>query len=540
MKKVTKLIAVVLTVMLVSSLLCGCGGTKMAREEGKYTYWVQLSSSVGQTQKSYSDLLMYQEMQKRTGVEIEFMHPISGSSGSEPFQVLLASTELPDMIEYNWASYPGGADMAVENQVIIALNDYMKECAPNYYSYMEGEKSKDFPLYKLQTISQKGNYYGFKNLNIGTYRGFAGLIVRKDLLEKWGLDIPVTIDDWTNVFKVAKENGIKKPLTGDKILFGIKDAEIFNTAWNVGKDFHLEDDKVVFSIDTPAYKEYVKQMAAWFKAGYVDRDYITNDNETIQGNMTSGTSIAVYGFVGGTIGKLLPAMKDRNAEYDLVACPYPVLNEGDIPWFQEIQAESRQPSIAISYQCGAKNEERYKEAMKFCDYLYSDEGIILKSFGVKGVTYEETTLSDGTTKYEYLITTPEEQKKINANSVEAALYHYFIPANAPGFNQHPDYLEGFYPYEQQKEAIKVWNEHIDEARKHTIPSLTYLSEETERMNKINAEYRDVLDAEISKMITGEASIDNFEKVVSDAKKNGYDELLKIYQTAYDRYISNLK
>ena len=231
MKKVTKLIAVVLTVMLVSSLLCGCGGTKMAREEGKYTYWVQLSSSVGQTQKSYSDLLMYQEMQKRTGVEIEFMHPISGSSGSEPFQVLLASTELPDMIEYNWASYPGGADMAVENQVIIALNDYMEECAPNYYSYMEGEKSKEFPLYKLQTISEKGNYYGFKNLNIGTYRGFAGLIVRKDLLEKWGLDIPVTIDDWTNVFKVAKENGIKKPLTGDKILFGIK-SDIFNQLEN--------------------------------------------------------------------------------------------------------------------------------------------------------------------------------------------------------------------------------------------------------------------------------------------------------------------
>ena len=540
MKKATKILALVLAVVLAAGVLCGCGGSDEAREKGKYTYWVSVNSATSQTVKSYEELLMYQEMEKRTGIEVDFIHPSAGSTGSEAFQILLTSTDMPDMVEYSWKSYPGGADKAIENKVIIALNKYMKESAPNYYSYMEGEKAKENPLYRVQTITEGGNYYGFRNMNIGTYRGFGGLIVRKDLIESWGLKVPVTIDDWTLVLKTAKENGVNKPLTGSSDLFAITGAEMFNTAWKVGKDFYLEGDKVKFGPAQAGYKEYVKQMSEWFKEGYVDKDYLTNESNVVQGNMTNGSSIAMFGFVGGGIGKLLPAMADKDPNYDLAACPYPVLKEGETPIFQEIQAESREPSIAITYNCGKDDEERYKEAMQFCDYLYSDEGIILKSFGVEGVTYKEVKNEDGTTKYEYLITTPEEQEKIGAHSVEAALYHYFIPANAPGFNQHPDYLDGFYPYDQQKDAIKVWNEHIDEARKHIMPALSYTDEEATKSADINTRCRDKLDAAISRIITNEVSIDTYDAVVEEAIKNGYDELLSIHQAAYNRYLANLK
>ena len=216
MKKATKILALILTVVLAAGVLCGCGGSDKAKEKGKYTYWVSVNSATSQTIKSYEELLMYQEMEKRTGIEVDFIHPSAGSTGSEAFQILLTSTDMPDMVEYSWKSYPGGADKAIENKVIIALNKYMKESAPNYYSYMEGEKAKENPLYRVQTITEGGNYYGFRNMNIGTYRGFGGLIVRKDLIESWGLKVPVTIDDWTLVLKTAKENGVNKPLTGSR------------------------------------------------------------------------------------------------------------------------------------------------------------------------------------------------------------------------------------------------------------------------------------------------------------------------------------
>ena len=107
-------------------------------------------------------------------------------------------------------------------------------------------------------------------------------------------------------------------------------------------------------------------------------------------------------------------------------------------------------------------------------------------------------------------------------------------ANTPGLNQHPDYLNGFYPFEQQKDAINVWNKHIDEARKHVYPTVNYTPEEATEIANITAMGKDNLNAGISNIILGKASIDTYEDVIKEAKKAGYDKYLKIQQAAYDR------
>lgn len=547
MKKISRIFALLLTLAMIAGALCGCGGNKLSREHGKYTYWATLDSQVQQTQSSYKDMLMYQELSKRTGVEVDFIHPTAGSTGSEAFQILLTSSDMPDMIEYSWKNYPGGADGAIDNKVIISLNKYLKDYAPNYYDYMEGEKGKaNDGLYKTHAMTQGGNYYGFSTLAIGTYRGFSGLFIRKDLLDKWGLEVPVTIDDWTTVFSVAKENGIKYPLTGIPSLFNIDGAQLFNGAWNVGKQFHMDGDKVVFALDTPEYKEYVKTMADWMKKGYIDPDYITNDSNAMLAAMTSTESIASFGSIGSAIGKILPAIENNTQypDYTIVGCPHPVLNEGDVNHFQQIQAEADDPTIAITTACGIKDEERYKEAITFCDYLYSEEGKVLKIFGVEGTTFtkqEKAEIGEDGEKYTYTYTDAiydtEKQKEVGAHSVAAALYHYMRPANSPGLNQHTDYLNGYYPYQVQKDALKTWNANIDIARKYVLPLVTYTSEETARKNEIQAKAYDTLNAGISNIILGKADISTYDSIVEKAKKDGYDDLIKIQQAAYDRYRS---
>ena len=536
MKKMVRILSLFLAVVLTLGILSGCGTDESTLENDKYTYWVSLSSAASSTIKSYNDLLMYQEMSKRTGIDVEFIHPSSGSTGTEAFQILLASGDYPDMVEYSWNSYPGGPDAAINDGVIISLNDYLEDYAPNYYSYMEGKKSKENPLYRVQTITQAGNYYGFKNLNIGSYRSFSGLYVRKDFLDKWGLDIPVTIDDWTELFKTAKKNGCSRPLTSGKDLLAVNGYNYFNSAWNVGKQFYVDNGKIQFGLEKPEYKLYLNQMAEWYKSGYIDVDYITNDGTVVQAYMTNGTSVASVGPVGGGMGKLLTAMETRDPNYDLAACPTPVLNEGDESWFTVgLQGDAIGPEIAITNACGEKDENRYKEAIKWCDYLYSDEGIILKSFGVEGETYETTTQSDGKIKYEYTISSPEVYEKFGATSVEAALYHFFRPANSPGFNQHDDYLDGYYPYAQQKEAIKLWNINAERSKKHTMPGLTYTGEEATKIAEIKAKYSDKLETAVYRVICGDDSMDQFDATVKEVKLGGYDELIKIYQAAYERY-----
>ena len=539
MKKLSKFLALALTLVMIAAAFAGCGEKKV-QTGSTFTYWVTMDTSTAQTLTSFSELMMYKEMEKRTGTKVDFIHPASGSTGTEAFQILLSSGDYPDMIEYNWSSYAGGADQAIDDGVIIALNDYMEDYAPNYYDIMEGERAKENNyLYKAATITSNGNYYGFKGINVGKYRGFGGLIVRRDLLDNWGLDIPVTIDDWDKLFETAKENGIKYPLTGDSSLFTIRWGELFNTAWKVGKGFYADGTKVKFGPFEKAYKDYVVKMAEWREKGYIDIDYITNNSTNIEGYLANGTSIAAYGYVGGTIGKLLPAMADRDPNYDLAACPFPVMKEGDKAWFQELQAEATEPCIAISTQCGIDNEERYKEAIKWCDYLYSDEGIILKSFGIEGDTFTVEKDENGEDRYVYTEKITDHEK-LGAHSISASLYHFFLPANHPGYNQHPDYLKGFYPYSQQVEAIEVWNKDVEEAKKHVLPSLSYTSEEAAEKANIESKGRSKLDAVISNIILGKADIDTYDDAVKQAKKDGYDKLLKITQAAYDRYMSSAK
>lgn len=111
---------------------------------------------------------------------------------------------------------------------------------------MEGEKAKETDyIYKKSAISDKGNYYGFRCLNIGSYGCFDGLYIRNDLLEKWGLSIPETIDNWENVFKKAKDNGIKYPLTGKN--WGVENEQRYKEAikWC---DYIYDDESMILKI----------------------------------------------------------------------------------------------------------------------------------------------------------------------------------------------------------------------------------------------------------------------------------------------------
>jgi len=535
MKKGKKIMAVVSAATLIAGIFAGCGGDEK-KENANVTlkYWVTQDGASAQTLSSYNEMLMYQEMSKATGVNVEFIHPIAGSTGQEAFNTMLVSKDLPDMIEYSWRSYAGGADAAIDDGVIIALNDYLEKYAPNYYDYVAGKKNDEHGnLYKAETLTDAGNYYGFRELEIGTSRAFGGLVVRADLLKKWGMEVPETIADWEKLFEKAKSEGFKKPFTASGNPLGIGSAvHTFNTAYDVGKGCYVEDGKVVYCLNQPGYKEYVAQIADWVKKGYIDQNFVTNQSTDVEGNMTNDISIACFGYIGGTMGKLLPAMAERNPEYDLVACPMPVLNKGDKSEFQEVQLEARSPEIAITTAC-----EDIEAAMKWCDYLYSEEGKILKSFGVEGDTHTVEEI-DGEKHYIYTdkILKPE---TVGANSVNGALYKFFRPANSPGLSQHPDYLNGYYPYQCQKDALVTWNANLDEARKHALPTLTFSNEESATLATLNQQHYSSIDTAINEIMSGNKDIDEFDKIVADAEKKYIEPMLKIQNVAYKRYLKKL-
>ncbi len=549
MKKATKLIAIISMVAILATAFAACGGSgNRVEHDGKeFTFWTTMDSqSVRSKLESYDDMLMFQELEKRTGVHINFQHPVAGSDGNEAFIGMINSDNRAELVQYSWSGYPGGAQQAIDDGVIIALDDYLKDYAPNFYACVEGDPEHfifkeglstvdNAKLWKLQATSSEGQFYGFNVLNIGTTRSFGGLFVRGDLLKKWGMEIPQTIDDWTAIFAKAKSEGFEKPFTSGigALSHTSYGEQSFNTAFGVGKGAYVEDGKVVYAPFQPGYKEYVAQMAEWAKAGYIDPGFVTNESEVIKSNMTNGISVASWGWIGGGLGTIIPAGRQTNPDFDLVACPHPATPDGTPAKYQMTYNEASDVAIAITYNCG-----NYEKAMEWVDYRYSKEGAELNIFGVEGDTFtKEESEELGRTVYTYT------DKIVNPdpalfNSVEESLYHFMLPCNHPGFNQHPDYLNGYYPYESQKKAVETWNLSIEESKKHAIPNIGFTQEELEGIADVEEVAKAPLEAALCNIILGKASIDTYDEAIATAKPY-YDKYLEIQQTAYDRYLAKL-
>ena len=88
----------------------------------KLTWWVKLNANVSATYPNLGDTPWAKYVQEKTGIEIEFIHPTVGSE-KEQFSIMVASGEYPDIIEHQWVSYAGGPGAAIEDGVIISLNE---------------------------------------------------------------------------------------------------------------------------------------------------------------------------------------------------------------------------------------------------------------------------------------------------------------------------------------------------------------------------------------------------------------------------------
>ena len=124
----------------------------IVKEPLKLTYWADLGKAAGAV-KTLSDNLAYQEIQKKTGITIEFLHPPVGSA-KEQFNLLIASRQFPDLIEYSWLTVPGGPGQYIKDKVIVPLNEPVKKYAPNLTKLLA-----DNPTLRKEQEMDDGTYY---------------------------------------------------------------------------------------------------------------------------------------------------------------------------------------------------------------------------------------------------------------------------------------------------------------------------------------------------------------------------------------------
>ena len=481
--------------------------------EDSVSVWMALNAQLSTQVTNFGETELAKALEERTGIKVEYIHPAQGQ-GSEQFNLMIASGELPDVIQWNWAGY--GAQTAIDSKYILSLNDVFDKWAPNVKALLEKNQDID-----KMVKTDAGTYYVFPSL-----RGskidcvYTGLIIRQDYLDKLNMDVPETMDEWEAVLKGFKnEIGVSIPFSCMNSYL----ADLFAGAWGVKSGFYIDDNgKVQYGPSQDAYFDYLTKMNQWYEEGLLDSNIAGVDSNTITSNMLSDKLGATVGTAAGSVGKWTLAMKDRNADFKLVGAPSPVLKKGERPQFAIRDWDYlTSSSFAITGQC--KNPEL---AARFLDYGYSEEGSMLYNFGLEGVTYE---MKDGEPAFTELIMNNPDGKDIST-----ALSPYTMSSYSGPFMQDPRVVEIMQSVpKQSREAVLTWAD--TDMEKHQIPLVSMTYDESREYANAMSEVSTYVNEMTMKFIVGIEPLENWSVYKERLGKFGIDRAIEIYQGAVDRY-----
>ena len=330
-----KALLIILTLTLTTAFAFAGGQqgeqSSAARE---LTVWEGLWANAAVSVTTLADTPLYKEAMRRTNINVTWIHPPQGQE-NENFNLMIASNELPDIMYRNWTTgYPGGAEKAIADGVIIKLNEQIENDAPNLWSLFQKN-----PDWLTAAKTDEGTLYSFPFI-----RGHEDLMVfygpqlRKDWLDELDLEVPTTLAEWENVLTIMKSSGRSEyPLSFTKFGKGrgLESAggafiQPFGTTW----DFHKNDaGQVQFGPYKDEFGEFLAFFSEWYQNGLVDPEFFSNERKTFDAKVVNGDIAAWTSYTGSGIGAYMDANRGRNDAFDIIGVPYPVLNKGDTPFF---------------------------------------------------------------------------------------------------------------------------------------------------------------------------------------------------------------
>lgn len=513
--KPKKVLMFILVTVLVLTSLVGCkkdvgsGVDNDPDEKITIDYWVPFNSNQYIASLNESD--MYKELEERTGVHVNFIHP-SEEETLEQFYLLLNKKELPDVIQTYPAYYKGGVDKAIDDGVYLRLNELIEEYAPNYQKLLDED-----PELARQVTTDAGNIYSFSLVSIDSDEpAWWGPVFRGDWLDELGLDIPETIDEWYNVLTQFKEKkNAKAPLLMSQS--GVDPYGTLVSAYGIGPSLYNDDGKVKYGPMEPEFKEYLTTINKWYKEGLIDVDFPTRDSggrDTLITSGDTGAFMTEYALVD----KYQAALKSTDPDVDFVAGEQPSLNPGENVQFRVVNDRAGGYEAAIT--TSAENPEAI---VKWFDYAYSEKGFDLFNYGIEGVSYE---MVDGEPEFTDLLEDNPDGLDYwtvcNKYKLDVGPYLRDYKAIAGGFT------------DIDLDCMEEWTKAGTDL---VIPPVKLTPEEEEEYSNVMSDLSTYKDEMVLKFIVGEEPLDNFDDFVDELNRMGIEKSIKVYQDALERYKS---
>lgn len=492
-------------------------------------FYMAMESGSEQKMATYDEHPAILTLEERTGLDITFIHPPAGDDGTY-FNTLVASMQYPDV----WITtgfgdyYPGGVEGAIDDGILANTNELIDQYG--YYYLQEAARwdeavtrnmKTDSGLWRLGAANQRVPVLGQQH---------SGLVMRKDWLEKYGLEVPTTVSEMTAVLTTLKENGVEVPFAAQQYdSWYWASSNMLSSAFGVFHyGFQLKDDykTVTFSMLEPGYKDYISYLKGWMDAGLIDRDFVNRGEEDARKMVANGRSAMCW--IGNWTTQELTALgKVEDPNFELVGITS--LKPDDQPDFVNEFGDPIVNGTSGQTWVISATSSHQKEAMKCLDYLYSPEGIDLMVFGPE--EWEGNVIhthnEDGTRSFsDYMLNNPN----LEYNTIR---YQYTIQALSSEYSSDMEAQQYNAPINAQ--CWEAWTTDLTNARR--IPgTISLTAEESQTQVPIMNTIKTYILEKVTKIICGDDSIDNWEGYVETLHTYGIDDVIAIQQAAYDRYL----
>ena len=416
-------------------------------------------------------------------------------------------------------------------------NQYGQEATKEFYEQGAGSE-----VVKLNVL-EDGNIYWVSTAIIGTYGdsnfgSFTMPQIRKDWLDKLGLEMPQTTDELYEALKAFRENDVNGNGEADEVArlslstFSGGIAQLFGLGNSIAYV-----DYYTGKVSSPWYDENVKEYIRFMQKLYDEGMLVDGDSESTE--VAENKAAMIFDWALETWQE--PTIMVPEGE----AAPYYVgVHCKAVEGVEPLIARQRGIQKA-GYDYAATDKADPEAVAIYLDYIASEEYALLSEFGIEGFSFEYdengemVQYSDSEdSEVQMIVKTPA----LWVNNGIAPRVQKVDRKQEVDMTKGAGYDMG-YPEEGFEEKVKLIRDIYENEEKYSYAAMSVdMAVATVAENdEVDSFYTD-LDTRskeiLMNLIMGTYSLEDWDTYISDLQNLGLDKLIEIYQNRYNRAWGN--
>ena len=399
-----------------------------------------------------------QMITEKTGVTLKMDYP--ADSNDNRIELMVATGEYPDFVFAK-----GSVSTLIRNDALIDMSDLIDEYGPNIKKLYGDEyenlrySSEDPSIYQL--CSDK--------VQEETLETSGTAQLQWAVLQENQYRVPYTLEEYTQMIRDYMEkypmiNG--KPAIGISIVCsdwhwytmlsnpsGSMNGSADNGQWIVDD----EKQEVYYKHAADGQKEYYKWLNEMYNEGILDPEFATQTHEDFVLKVAEGRVLGLLDEEWDYTGAEISLRADGQEEHTYAGLPVTIDRSVKCP-------SLKQQNLAVGWGIGiTKSCKDPVRAVRFLDWLCSDEAQILLNWGIEGVDYYYDENGKRCITEEDLEASRKDTNYSERTGVGFRVYPYPSYGNQSVDSTGNSYSkssremvkEGY--DEMEKEALKAWN-----------------------------------------------------------------------------------